>query len=392
MASIWKHPKSQYWTACFTDGAGRQLKRSTRVTDRKKAQTMAEGYERAYRMVLTEAQARRVVADIFEQVNGRPLNSSNVRDFFVSWLEGKQKEASGGTYVRYENVVQAFLAFMGERAEKDLNYVTPSDVTKFRNELSSRLSSASVNLYVKILRSAFKSAWMHELIKENPAAKVSGVNKGKAKGKGGSRRAFTADELHRILAVADDEWRGLILFGLYTGQRLGDLARLTWRSLDIPNRELILRTEKTDRNMVVPLAKPLVEFIQGMRVVVDSPDAPLFPASFETLAGGRIGTLSNRFYAILVEAGLAEERSRDGGGQGRSGARSTQPLSFHSLRHTATSMLKNAGVSESVVMDIIGHESAAVSRQYTHIDLDAKRKAMDRMPSLTLPGAREPRS
>ena len=184
----------------------------------------------------------------------------------------------------------------------------------------------------------------------------------------------------------------MILFGLYTGQRLGDLARLTWRSLDIPNRELTLRTEKTDRNMVVPLAKPLIEFIQGMRVAVDSPDAPLFPASFETLASGRIGTLSNRFYAILVEAGLAEERSRDGGGQGRSGARSTQPLSFHSLRHTATSMLKNAGVSESVVMDIIGHESAAVSRQYTHIDLDAKRKAMDRMPSFALPGAREPRS
>jgi hypothetical protein len=32
MASLWKHPKSQFWTACFTDDNGRQLKRSTKLT------------------------------------------------------------------------------------------------------------------------------------------------------------------------------------------------------------------------------------------------------------------------------------------------------------------------------------------------------------------------
>jgi len=40
------------------------------------------------------------------------------------------------------------------------------------------------------------------------------------------RRAFTLNEIKRILrACGDDiEWRGLVLFGLYLGQRLGDLA------------------------------------------------------------------------------------------------------------------------------------------------------------------------
>ena len=33
MSSVWKHPKSQFWTACFTDDNGRQLKRSTKLTD-----------------------------------------------------------------------------------------------------------------------------------------------------------------------------------------------------------------------------------------------------------------------------------------------------------------------------------------------------------------------
>jgi integrase len=56
---------------------------------------------------------------------------------------------------------------------------------------------------------------------------------------------------------------------------------------------------------------------------------------------------------------------------------------FHSLRHNTTSWLKKAGVPESVVRDIIGHESELVSRQYTHVDDETKRKAIRNLPVLT---------
>ena len=52
MASVWRHPKSQFWTACFTDDNGRQLKRSTKLTDRNKATLMAQKFEADYRMKL----------------------------------------------------------------------------------------------------------------------------------------------------------------------------------------------------------------------------------------------------------------------------------------------------------------------------------------------------
>jgi hypothetical protein len=35
-----------------------------------------------------------------------------------------------------------------------------------------------------------------------------------------------------------------------------------------------------------------------------------------------------------------------------------------------------------VVMDIVGHDSGAVSAHYTHIDEDAKRAAIARMPAI----------
>jgi hypothetical protein len=39
-------------------------------------------------------------------------------------------------------------------------------------------------------------------------------------------REFKRPELNALLAAADGEWKRAVLFGVYTGQRLGDLAPL----------------------------------------------------------------------------------------------------------------------------------------------------------------------
>ncbi len=62
--------------------------------------------------------------------------------------------------------------------------------------------------------------------------------------------------------------------------------------------------------------------------------------------------------------------------------RENAALTFHSLRHSATSILKNAGVSPAVVQEFIGHDSKAVSQNYTHIEMEAMRRATDLMPDI----------
>jgi integrase len=85
----------------------------------------------------------------------------------------------------------------------------------------------------------------------------------------------------------------------------------------------------------------------------------------------------------MATAGLVAVRTNKKAKGGRTAKRETNDISFHALRHTATSLLKNAGVSDSVVMDMIGHNSSAMSAIYTHIDSGAKRRAMDAMPDIT---------
>jgi integrase len=57
--------------------------------------------------------------------------------------------------------------------------------------------------------------------------------------------------------------------------------------------------------------------------------------------------------------------------------------------HTATSLMKEAGIPEATVRDIIGHESKAVSANYTHVDEAAKRSALEKYSKLLLPTTRK---
>jgi len=64
-------------------------------------------------------------------------------------------------------------------------------------------------------------------------------------------------------------------------------------------------------------------------------------------------------------------------------SRELSEISFHSLRHGAVTMLKAAGVSDFIAREIIGRESAAVSRQYSHLSTEHKRNAMRNLPDIT---------
>jgi integrase len=178
--------------------------------------------------------------------------------------------------------------------------------------------------------------------------------------------------------VKGAEWEGLVLFGLYTGQRLRDLANLTWQNLDLDSNELAFVAGKTGRRMRIPLAAPLQRYIAKVPAG-DDPTQPLFPRAFNTK---RTGTLSNQFYDILVDAGLVGARNHKANGNGRNSRRTFNEIGFHALRHTATSLMKNAGISPAIVQDIIGHDSPAVSAHYTHVDDAAKRRALNAMPDL----------
>ena len=135
----------------------------------------------------------------------------------------------------------------------------------------------------------------------------------------------------------------------------------------------------------MPIAPPLRKHIMALPSS-DDPAAPIHPRAFEIInVQGKSGHLSNWFADLLSAAGLREKkkhRKTDEDGVGRGRGSSAGGLSFHCLRHTAVTFLKEAGIPAAVVMEMIGHDSEAMSQHYTHVGKEALEKAADSMPNL----------
>jgi integrase len=317
------------------------------------------------------------VSDVFTAANVESLPSASIKSWCETWLEAKAIEAEESTHDRYKRIVERFIEFVGAKGRRDLSTLQANDIARFRDREAKERASATANLSLKVLRVCFGEAVRQGLLTINPAVRVKLLKSTKES----KRRAFTLSEIKRILkACGDDvEWRGLVLFGLYLGQRLGDLAKLTWRAVNFESGEIAFTARKTGRRIVLPLLQPLSDYLSALPAS-DNPNAFIFPRA---ASAKRTASLSNQFREILSDAGLVERRGHKAIKRGRAQARELSEISFHSLRHSAVTMLKASGLSDVFAREIVGHESTAISRQYTHLSTDDLRNAMQRLPDVT---------
>jgi len=371
MASLRKVPGCNNWIACFTDKDGIRRQRSTGSKDRREAQKTADRYEEVSRKKRTARQTRTVIADLHRAITGECIQTLSFREYAESWLTAKRPETAPSTATFYENAITKFTDTIGPKADSEIVDIAKADVLAFRNAEVKSFAPRTVNHDLKVIRMIFRAARSEGVVSEDPAEFVKTVKLAHETG----RRAFTLPEVRSVLSVADDEWKSMILFGLYSGQRLGDIAKLTWANLDLQAGELRLVTSKTGKTIIQPLAGPLKSHIE-LLTVNDDPNAPIHPRAFDIVVRQKkSGGLSNQFASLLSQAGLREKVAhRKTHGEGRGVGSSTGGLSFHCLRHTAVSLLKEAGIPAAVVMELVGHDSKAMSDHYTHVGSESLRK------------------
>ena len=150
---------------------------------------------------------------------------------------------------------------------------------------------------------------------------------------------------------------------MHTGLRCGDAVRLC--SDDIRDGIATIMPEKTSRMqkiICVPLSDDFLAWLEGRK-------GELFP----TLSKQKKGTTSSQFLRLMEKAGVPRTV--------KGVERMECSRSFHSIRHSFTSWLANAGVSAEVRQSITGHSSSRIHQNYTHFD-SAPAEAIKKLPSL----------
>jgi integrase len=377
VASILKKPgsRSPFWFAAFRGADGKRKQKSTGTTDRRLALQMAVEWEKtaltAKRGAMTEAQIRKVMGELLEQATGEPLHFASVRDFFEHWIRIKEGAKSEKTALKYKQVRDSFLAFLGRKAGMALGTIGPSDVERWREGLHQQGRSAStVNGLIKVLSAAFERARREGYIPANPCIGVESLRDAQK----GERDVFTLEQVRSLVRAAQGtDWAGAVLLAVLTGLRLKDIANLEWNAIDLDSGFLRVKTAKTGKGVAVPIHPELRLWLESVPRGIGK--APVFASLTGMYTGGKSG-LSGQFKRLMEKAGIRGEILRRGQSAGRSAGRTTTTLSFHSLRHTFVSALANAGVPEELRQELAGHSSREAHKTYTHHEADRLKAAV----------------
>ena len=381
MASVHRNPRSPkgVWYCHYTLADGTRACRSTRTRDKTKAKIIADAWQAAEHAAsnadLSHDRVLEILNETLKRIGASGIEYVSVEAWLREWIESRDGQIAESTLKSYGQAVAEFLAYLGEHgARRRLESITTADIEGFIRLLRKDGRSASTinKLVRKYLSAPFEKARKVGKIKFNPIMATA-----PEKSESVEKDTFIGDQIAALLAVADPDWQGAILFAYGTGARLSDVANLRWSNLDVVNSIVAFREGKTKSKAVLGLHLDFLDWVTA-QPMPDDPDAPVFP----TLAGQPINSthgLSNTFTALCDAAGIEKRPLREGNaGKGRS----VRALSFHSFRHTAASNVFNGAALKEITRRVTNHAAGGVVDRYIHEDLDAIRAATQLIPRL----------
>lgn len=383
MAYLYETAKSPYWIARYKsgyrpDGKARYTTKSTgfekKASNRSKAQKFADQCESACLRInageVTAKNALDVVSRMVQEVTGEHVKAPILSQYCTNWLENKKaRKVSENTYKKYDSVIRGFLPSMGKKQDALMSAITNSDIERwYLGFLKEGNTVSTANLHFKIIKSVFKSGLKG---KDNPCE-----DEIKQEEDSEERVPFTPKELKKLLKASEGDWNGVLLIAIYTGMRLGDIAKLEWQSYDRRNKTLSFKASKTFRRKkgkkaitTIALHPQIITWLNKQGASIGS--KPIFETLYKCSSGSNQG-LSNQFDKLMKKAGVARVMGEKKQGSGRQ----LNLKSFHALRHTFTSLLANKGVPSEVRKEFVGHTSDEIHSRYTHLTLETQRKAL----------------
>jgi integrase len=253
--------------------------------------------------------------------------AKNVRlgAFRKEYLKARKGRADS-TLRNDKTVLDHLVAALG--ADRTLRSIAARDIEQFKAGLLKGVSAATVNGYLRHLRTAFNTALRWEYILKNPAKAVPFELEPERESP-----PVIDEVLSAILEKATDQERRAFRILLYTGLRPFELCRLTYGHIV---GGVIRVKGKRGRLRVIPMVGECATLIGEGK-----PGQHVIPWRHPD-------TLSHKFRALATAAGYPNVRLYD-------------------LRHTFGTVMAMAGVDPFHLSKLMGHTSLSTTQRYVTV-------------------------
>lgn len=243
-------------------------------------------------------------------------------------------------------------------ADADPNAVTRRDILDARDAIAQTRGRGAATAFGRVTAALFAWAADRGWVQHSPAVRIKALP-------GGHLPAWTDAQIAAALDKLPEALRRVVVLGLYTGQRRGDLIAMTWGAYD--GATIRLRQQKTGRALTIPCHPVLRASLDAWRA--ERGDSVLILTSPRT-GGWTAPHLSREMGKAMVKIGLPAG------------------LNVHGLRKAAARRLAEAGCTVSEIAAITGHMSLSMVQLYTE-SADQECLASAAVARLQLPTTRK---
>jgi integrase len=185
-------------------------------------------------------------------------------------------------------------------------------------------------------------------------------------------RPYSADEKARMLEEAQKlrtpQMHAALALDLNTGLRDKELREIRWEQIDLVHKKaLTVGKSKTDAGTgrVIPLNETAIAAMEAHAAWYIRRFGECRPEWFVFAFGTPLPKDPTRPITSFKTAWIKVRKKA--GVKGR----------WHDNRHTLVTELAESGAGDEVIMSIAGHVSRAMLSRYSHVRMEAKRRALD---------------
>lgn len=249
-----------------------------------------------------------------------------------------------------ERMTYALQALCGVFGSKRLDEISPFGVEQYKAQRKAAgYADATTNRELACLKNLFNMAIKWGWTADNPVRQVRFYRENNAR-----LRWLTLEEETELLKHCDQRLKTLVLAGVDTGFRAGELRSLRWQAVDFKRGTVSVASYYTKNGD--PRCNPMTKRLeQALR-------------EYKSAAGNRADGLvfgpqqwRKSFESAKKLAGLGKD------------------VVFHSLRHTYISRLVMAGVDIRTVQELAGHRTITMTMRYAHLGPEQKKRAVARL-------------
>lgn len=266
-------------------------------------------------------------------------------DYWRQWFTGKSKSLKPSTCSDYERAFALALPGLGEMRIAD---ITPDDIQQWINTLAeSDLKPSTIRIYYSKVKACLESAVDHELIERSPCRRTLNLPR---VDRHAEIECLPPARTRAVLEGLRDPHRTLVGVLMYSGARLGEVQALRWNDIDFQKNCVHIRRNYTPESGFTTLktkaARRQVPMMPRLRRLLEDygPGAGeelLFPGE---VAGQPLcrPPIRRHFERALNDVGLSG-------------------YTLHSLRHTFSSTLIDAGANPKALQVVLGHSSVQMT-------------------------------